>query len=75
MDGFIKSDTYILEEPKSTRKAENFLTITETAKYLGISIPTVRKYIREKELPVFKYHRIVRVPQTGLETFVNNRMN
>ncbi len=61
------------QEP--THNTKNFLTITETADFLGVCVPTVRKYIRNKELPVFKYHRVVRVPKTELDVFVNNRMN
>ncbi|GEM_PF-6310372 len=65
----------IQEQPPIKNKAKNFLTITETAEYLGVCVPTVRRYIRNKELPVFKYHRIVRIPKAELDVFVNNRMN
>lgn len=53
----------------------DFLTIEETSQILGVCIPTVRKYIDNKQLGAFKMHRIVRVPKTELEKFINKQMS
>ena len=68
-------DTLMAEESMAEKKPNKFFTITQTAEYLGISIPTVRKYIRNKELYVFKNHRVVRVPKAELDAFIRRQMN
>lgn len=65
----------IQEQPPIKNKVKNFLTITETAEYLGVCVPTVRRYISNKELDVFKNHRVVRIPRVELEAFVRRQMN
>ena len=75
MENSLNSETTNKETLMAEKKPNKFFTITQTAEYLGISIPTVRKYIRNKELYVFKNHRVVRVPKAELDAFIRRQMN
>ena len=75
MENSLNSESTNKEPLMAEKKPNRFFTITQTAEYLGISIPTVRKYIRNKELDVFKNHRVVRVPKAELDAFIRRQMN
>jgi excisionase family DNA binding protein len=38
---------------------------------LKISIPTVRKYVRLKKLPSYRYGRIIRLQKDDLDNFLS----
>jgi len=48
----------------------SLLTVKEAAKQLGLSVGTVRNYIRRGMIPAVKFHRAVRIDEKDLERFV-----
>ena len=48
----------------------SLLTMKEVAKQLGLSVSTVRNYIRKGMIPAVKFHRAVRIDEKDLEKFV-----
>ena len=51
----------------------SLLTIKEVAKELGLSVGTVRNYIRRGMIPVVKFHRATRIDEKDLEEFIEAR--
>lgn len=49
------------------------LNLTQAAKQLSVSMPTIRKWIREEELPVLRVGGCVRIPKKQLEEWVSER--
>lgn len=47
-----------------------WLTIAEAARYLRVSIPGIRKYIKENKLPSYRQGRIVRLKKSDLDSFL-----
>ena len=47
-----------------------FLSVTAVAGILGISRPSAHALVRRGELPGIRVGQIVRIPVTGLETFL-----
>ncbi len=47
-----------------------WLTIAEAARYLRISVPGIRKYIKESKLPSYRQGRIVRLKKSDLDSFL-----
>lgn len=48
----------------------DLLTIAEAAEIARCSIATIRRRIRDHELPVSKHHRIVRIDRRDLNAFL-----
>ena len=48
-----------------------WLTIPEAAKYMGIKVPTVRKYLRLGTLPHARHGKIIRFKKQGLDSFLD----
>ena len=52
---------------------EKLLTVAEVAEYLSVSDQTVRRWIKQNELPAFKLNRELRVRESDLEAFLESR--
>lgn len=50
---------------------QNYLTIEEGAKYLGVSVETIKRYIEKGELQVYKLERALRVSTENLDALLN----
>ncbi|WP_220456787.1 helix-turn-helix domain-containing protein [Changpingibacter yushuensis] len=46
---------------------QGYLSIPETAQYLGVSKDTVRRMIYRKELEAYKVGRVIRIPVAALQ--------
>lgn len=49
----------------------SWLTIPEAAEYLGIKIPTIRKYLKLGKLPHSRHGKIIRFKRQGLDSFLD----
>ncbi len=49
-----------------------FLTVPEVAGILRLSVLTIYKYIKEEKLEAVEFGGHYRIPQTSLETFIQN---
>lgn len=50
--------------------AKRYLTVDEAAEYLCVSPATIYRFISSKNLPVFRYGRIMRISVTDLDAFI-----
>jgi excisionase family DNA binding protein len=48
-----------------------WLTIIEAAHYLKMSVPGIRKYVRNGKLPSYRQGRIIRLKQSDLDAFLS----
>ena len=48
---------------------DEFLTISEAAKYLKLSIPIVRNYLKSGRLPGYRNGKLIRLKRTDLDAF------
>jgi excisionase family DNA binding protein len=55
------------------REKERMLTVKEVSEMLGVSRNTVYVWIREGMIKVFKFKRIIRIPESEVEKFLANR--
>ena len=46
------------------------LTVKETAEYLNVKQPTIRKWIAERRLSHVKLGRAVRIPRLAIDRFI-----
>ena len=58
-------DTQILFPP-----TKSYLTVEEAAAYLQVSPATIYRFIAKKQLPVFRFGRIMRISIVALEAFI-----
>ena len=49
---------------------KRYLTVDEAAEYLCVSPATIYRFISSKNLPVFRYGRIMRISIVALDTFI-----
>ena len=49
---------------------EDWLTIEEAAQYLKMSIPGIRKYVKNGKLPSYRQGRIIRIKQSDLDALL-----
>jgi excisionase family DNA binding protein len=49
---------------------EEWLTIEEAARHLKMSVPGIRKYVKNGKLPSYRQGRIIRLKQSELDTFL-----
>jgi len=49
---------------------EEWLTIEEAAQYLKMSIPGIRKYVKNGKLPSYRQGRIIRLKTADLDAFL-----
>ena len=52
---------------------ERLLTTAEIAEYLSVTDQTVRRWVKDRELPAFKLGRELRVKESDLERFLESR--
>ncbi len=55
--------------------AVQVLTLVEAAKYLKISEPTIRRMIREKEIPSFRVRNNIHLRQMDLDAFIRKQIS
>ncbi len=58
-------DTQIFFPP-----TKSYLTVEEAAAYLQVSPATIYRFIAKKQLPVFRFGRIMRISKVALDTFI-----
>jgi len=46
---------------------ERYFTIREFSDMMKVDVTTTRLWLRKKELPYFKHHRTVRIPETAIQ--------
>jgi excisionase family DNA binding protein len=51
----------LIQEVIEEREGEPIMTIKETAKFLKVSIPTVRSLLAEREIPFFQRGQVIRL--------------
>jgi len=49
--------------------AEKFLTTTQAAKILQVSVMTIHRLLKEKKLEHFRFGRAARIPESALLAF------
>lgn len=49
---------------------DEWMTITESAKHLKLSVPAIRKYVRLGKLPSYHQGRLVRLKKSDLNAFM-----
>jgi len=47
-----------------------WMTIKEIAKYLRVSVSTIRKFVKIEKLPNYRQRYIIRLKQSDIETFL-----
>ena len=52
---------------------QEFITVEDIARNLGVSDDLVRKWIREKKLPAYQVGKEYRIKQTDYERFLEKR--
>ncbi len=52
---------------------QDFYTVEEVAEKLRLDITTIRKYIRQKKLPAYRFGREYRIKRQDYEKFVEER--
>jgi len=51
---------------------EVWLTISEAAKYLRMSVPGIRKYIKLGKIPSYQQGRLIRLKASDLDAFMES---
>ena len=51
---------------------EVWLTISEAAKYLKMSVPGIRKYIKSGKVPSYQQGRLIRLKASDLDAFMES---
>ncbi len=51
---------------------ENWISIEETANYLGIKVATIRKWIKDKKIPCHKIGKLWKFKKSELDTWVKS---
>lgn len=49
---------------------DEWLTIPEAAKYLKVSIPSIRNYIKSSRLSSYRNGHVIRLKRTDLDAFL-----
>lgn len=49
----------------------SILTIAETAEILKVSVPTVRRWIEEKDIPYFQHGQVIRLNKYEVLKWIN----
>ena len=52
---------------------EAYLTVTDVALMVRVSVQTIRRYTMKKEIPFHKINRMVRYKKSEIEEWVENR--
>jgi excisionase family DNA binding protein len=47
-----------------------WMTIEDAAKYLKVSVPSIRNYIKSGKLPSYRQGKLIRIKQSDLDTFL-----
>ncbi len=47
-----------------------WMTIEEAAKYLKVSVQSIRNYIKSGKLPSYRHGRLIRLKQSDLDAFL-----
>ena len=50
--------------------SDEWLTIEESAKHLKLSVPGIRKYIKQGKLLAYRQGRIIRLKKSDLDAFL-----
>ena len=52
-------------------EAMEWMTIEEAAKYLKVSVPSIRLYIKSGKLPSYRQGHLIRLKQSDLDAFLS----
>jgi excisionase family DNA binding protein len=63
-----------LESRIRTALHSRIMSVAETANYLHVSEPTVRRMISEKEIPFFRIRNQIFVPQLELDEWIQSQV-
>lgn len=56
-----------------SKAPQDWLSITDTAKYLGLSRPTIHRYIEEGRFPAYRLgYRTVRIRLADIERYIES---
>jgi excisionase family DNA binding protein len=50
----------------------NWISTKDAARYLGVNLRTLYRFIDEGELPAYKFGRVIRLLQSDLDAFIEN---
>ncbi len=56
-----------------TNTAEEYLSIAEIAKLLGLKEQTIREYIKRGDLVAYRFGKVLRVKKADLNRFIEER--
>jgi excisionase family DNA binding protein len=70
-----RSAAAIKNSPDRSRPMEELLTTSEVAVLLHVSVKTLRRRIVDGYLPTVRDGRIVRIRQSDLRQYINDRWN
>jgi len=56
-----------------TNTAEEYLSIAEIAKLLGLKEQTIREYIKRGDLVAYRFGKVLRVKKADLNRFIEDR--
>jgi excisionase family DNA binding protein len=48
---------------------DEMLTIAEAAKYLKVSVPSIRNFLKDGRLPAYRNGKLIRIKRTDLDAF------
>jgi excisionase family DNA binding protein len=48
----------------------NWISTKDAARYLGVNLRTLYRFIDEGELPAYKFGRVIRLLQSDLDVFI-----
>lgn len=63
----------LIEEIKRENPKEEIMTIRDTAEYLKVSVPTVRKMIAKKEIPYFQKGQVIRLNRGEVNGWLHSK--
>ena len=58
---------------KKNPQAQEFYSLLEVAKYLGLSRMTVYRYVVAKKLPYYRFGKHYRIRKDDLERFISSQ--
>jgi excisionase family DNA binding protein len=62
----------LLLEAQRINPEEEIMTISETAQFLKISVPTVRNMISDKEIPFFQRGQVIRLSRSDVREWLRH---
>ena len=56
----------------NTKENDNYIGIEEASQYLGISVATLRSWLKQKDIPSHKVGKLWKFKRSELDTWINS---